>query len=187
MRRFLSGLALIAVSSVGQAQHTSLSATRLGFGLHVAIGRASARAPLCDGSEMASVRSRRSLGKGLIIGGVALGLLTPTISNDYAKELDLLTVALVASAGGLYLHNTNPSDQFWQSTMSQIKVGRTQVDDVRQCLGGPSTTTSSGTDETWTYQTAHSGFLGLGGSARSASITFRNGVVSNFRKTDYGY
>jgi len=138
---------------------------------------------------MASVRSRRSLGKGLIIGGLALGLVTPTVSNgDLGKGTDLLTVALVSAAAGTYLaFSSHPSDEFWQTTMGRVKVGETRTEDLSQCLGRPSTTTVSGNEETWTYQTAHSGFLGLGGSARSVNITLKDGVVAGVRRTDFAY
>jgi hypothetical protein len=190
MRRLAAALVVaIAAAPLGAQRSTSLSSARFGVGFHFAIGHRSAMAALCDGSEMASVRSRRSLGKVLIIGGIAGGVVASTLtSNDYGKSLDVLTVSLLAATAGLYLHyNSNPSDQFWQSTMSQIKVGQTRSDDLRQCLGAPSGTTSSGVEETWTYQTAHSGFLGFGGSARSVSITMKDAVVSNVRKTDFAY
>lgn len=190
MRRFaIIGIAFTVLGARVSAQQPGQRSLRLSFGFHVAVGRASRAAELCDGSEMASVRSKRHLGKVLLIGTVAATVVSPTfINGDISKEEDYLVVAaLAAGTGGYLYYYSHPSDQFWQNTMSQIRVGQTRSDDVHHCLGDPPSTTSSGAEETWTYQTSHAGLFGLGGSSRSVSISMKDGVVSNVRKTDFAY
>jgi outer membrane protein assembly factor BamE (lipoprotein component of BamABCDE complex) len=191
MRPAVIALAALALASPLAAQHSTAHSYTFNIGFHIPIGRASRPAPLCDGSEMASVRSRRSVGKVLFFGGLGVVAISPTLVTSvsgYSSAVSLMSVGAIASAVGLYLHyNSNPSDQFWQNTMSQIKVGETRTEDVRQCLGPPSANTSTGSEETWTYAMAKTGFLGLGGSAKTVAITFRDSVVSKLNKTAVSY
>jgi outer membrane protein assembly factor BamE (lipoprotein component of BamABCDE complex) len=191
MRSAAVVLAALVLASPVAAQRNATHAHAFSIGFHIPIGHVSSSAPLCDGSEMAAVRSRRTLGKGLIIGGLGAIVVGPalvTSLSGYSSAVGLMSVGAIAATVGAYLHfNTNPSDTFWQNTMSQIKVGETRTEDVRQCLGSPTASTSSGAEETWTYATAKTGFLGVGGSARTVAITFKDSVVSKLNKTAVSY
>lgn len=189
----LLSLALLAtiVASDLTAQTPALHRqSRFVLGVHVPIGRQTRAAQVCDGSEMAGVRSRRNLGTGLIIGGLAGALLAPEFvkGTDASTALNVISAGAIAAAVGVYLrYNSAPSDVFWQNSISQIKVGETRAEDVRQCFGSPGGTTSSGSDATWTYSTSKTGFLGMGGSARSLSVTMRDGLVTKVSKSEFGF
>jgi hypothetical protein len=184
------GSAVISTPAIAQ-NRLARSHPSFTIGFHIPIGGVIRSIPLCDGSEMASVRSRRSLGKGLIIGGIGAIVVAPTFVSSvssYSTAVSVMSVGAITSAVGVYLHsNSNPSDAFWQNTMDQIKIGDTRVADVRQCLGPPSGTSTAGSQETWTYTMARAGLFGLGGSSKSASITFKDGVVSDLHKMAVSY
>jgi hypothetical protein len=190
MRLLTSLFALVTISSTLVAQHSPRVGRALLLGAHLPFGRASHLATICDGSDIARVSRRRSIGKALVIGGLGGALVAPQLvtSPEGTAAINALAAGGAATAAGAYLYyGSRPSDGFWQSAYSQIKVGETREEDIGQCLGSPRATTSSGPEETWTYSTSSAGFLGMGGSAKSLSISFKVGRVSSLRKTEAGF
>lgn len=182
---------LVGLTLAGSDLHAQASyhpPARFSFGFRVPVGHARAAA-ICDGSEMASVHKRRSLGKVLAIGGLAVDVLGPALAQGGgASALPIITAGTAASLVGFYLrYNSNPSDGFWQNSIAQIKTGETRAEEVRQCFGPPAGTTISDADQMWTYNATNVGWFGMGGSSRSVSMTLKNGLVTKVQKSEFGF
>jgi hypothetical protein len=187
--RLAANAVLVLSLATNLSAQTSATRARVSLGFRLPIG-AGNRSAVCDGSEMAGVHTRRQLGTILFAGGLATILLAPQFvhGTDPNTATSVMSAGVIASGIGVYLrYNSNPSQEFWQGAISQIKVGETRAEDVRQCFGSPSGTTASGAEATWTYTMSKTGFLGLGGSSHSLNITLKDGLVSKVLKSDFGY
>jgi hypothetical protein len=86
---------------------------------------------------------------------------------------------------GLHLHESSyPDELFWQRTLARMKVSETTREEVRACLHAPSATSSSGAEETWTYFTTRPGAWRSGRSVRTVSLTFKDGVLAEVRRSE---
>lgn len=184
MRMGVAAFALSFLASTALAAQ-SQRAFGLRLGVRLPVGRVTHAATICDGSEMQSVENRRSMGKVLFVGGLGAMLVAPaTVGSSYSTATSLLSIGAIASSLGAYMHYySHPSEEFWQSTVSKLKVGETKSAQVEECLRKPSATSIAGSEATWTYYVASPGLLGLGGSSQSLDLTFQNGILASVRRT----
>jgi hypothetical protein len=155
-------------------------------------------APICDGSEMRRLERRRQTGGRLALGtlagnalvfGLSLGSSNPesaprAIENGRrAMTFAIATMPLIVL--GAHMHaSAYPDDAFWARALARMNVGETTSADVRACLAQPSATSSSGAEEKWTYFTSAShGWLSRR-SLATMSFTFRNGVLTEVRRSE---
>ena len=95
----------------------------------------------------------------------------------------MVSAGAITSVVGPYLYNdSNPGDTFWRNAVSRINAGETRADDVRRCLGRPSSISRAESGGTWGYGMSKTGFLGLGASSKTVVITFNDGIVSRVKK-----
>lgn len=187
--RHAAALALLLAAAPLQAQ--THAGRPLRFAVRVPIGaRTRLSAPVCDGSEMQHVQQRRTLGKVLFIGGLGAIVASPMLVNgtDASGAVDVMMLGAVASSVGVYMHYySKPSEEFWQTTLPTLKVGHTSSVDARECFRNPSAYSMGGAEEVWTYNMASPGLFGLGGSSRTVSLVFRNGVLADIRRSSSSF
>jgi hypothetical protein len=148
------------------------------------------RAPLCDGSRVEAARSKHRRGTVLLWGGAAtsaVGLATVSRAGGTSTASGVLGVvgAGVALGGLVMRRSAANAAAYSDDDIARIKTGETRTQDVEGCLGRPSSTSSSGNEEIWTYSGAKPGMFS-GGSGRVVMITFRNGIVTDVRRTVRG-
>jgi len=133
--------------------------------------------------EITSISQRRTTGEVLLYGGFAPVVIAPlTAMGDKPVPVGLVGAGALAWVGGWALARySQPSDEFWQTTIPKIKPEQTKSDDIRECLRSPSSTTIAGADQTWIYR-AKSPAL-IGGSDRTLTVPFNNGIVRNVSQT----
>jgi hypothetical protein len=150
------------------------------------------RASICDGSEVQSFESRRQLGTALIIGSVAIDAFAFSQAlashGDMAKAKQasaLIGVSLLPGLIGAYLHwDSYPNESFWQRMLAGMKTGQTRIEDVRECLRDPSATSSAGSEDKLTYFTSRPLTWETGGTFRAVSLTFRDSVLVEVRRSE---
>ena len=150
------------------------------------------RASICDGSEIQSFESRRHLGTALIIGSLAIDAFALTRLaashgdwNQANQASKLFVVSLPPWLLGMYLHwGSYPNESFWQRTLAGMKTGETRIEDVRECLRDPSATSAAGSEEKLTYFTSRPITLDVGGTFRAVSLTFRDSVLVEVRRSE---
>lgn len=197
--RYVAALFAVLLSSavtstlVAQPLSAPPRGFRVGVSLPLSIGRSSWVPPArqrgaagCDGSDVRAAESKRHTGTLLLIGGIGAGALgIPVILNagGTTGTSDLLgLIGAGAAVTGLYLHNYSASLEAWDRALATFKVGETRPADVSLCLGKPSSITSDGTTETWSYMALKPGMFS-GGRARVVAVTFKGGRLSNVTKT----
>ena len=153
--------------------------------------------PICDGSEMRRLERRRQLGGRLALGtlagnalvfGLSLGGTNPESapraieSGRRAMTFAIATLPLVVL--GAHMHaSAYPDEAFWERALARVKIGETTSSDVRACLAAPSATSSSGAEERWTYVTTRSDGWWSHHSVSTVSLTFKNGVLAEVRRS----
>lgn len=88
----------------------------------------------------------------------------------------------LAIYGGYLKVNKADKSAAWDQSIQELKVGTSTAADIRACLGNPTTTNTSGGDETWFYAGMSPGFLSSG-SYRSLRLTIRSGVLANIDRS----
>lgn len=168
--------------------------------LRLADTRSHYAAPICDGSRVRAVEHKKRLGTGLMLGGaVGTGLMLATaVSNagSTRSRTPVVVLALGSAAAATVGFNMRRSAgnvaAYADDDIAKFKVGETRTQDVESCLGRPSSMSSSTNgEEVWSYFGAKPGMFGIGGvstagSGRMLIVTFRNGVISDVRRTSSG-
>lgn len=155
-------------------------------------------APICDGSEMRRLERRRRFGGVLglsTIGGALLALaVSPRSTNPEGvpraiekghRAMILLAATLPIAVVGYHIYASSyPGEAFWQRTLARMKIGETRSGDVRTCLHAPAATSTSGTEEKWTYFTTRPDAWQSRGSLGTVSFTFKEGVLTEVRRSE---
>jgi hypothetical protein len=114
--------------------------------------------------------------------GVAAG----GAGNPNVGRMVLLATPIVAGTG-YYIRTRAVNPDAWTQAAQSFSVGRTHASEVRECLGKPQSIMQDGSEETLVYAASHPAMFFGSGNASTVSFVFRNGVLSNIRKsaTDY--
>jgi hypothetical protein len=142
--------------------------------------------PLCDGTEIRRMEVQRSIGKGMMIGGAAVGLLGLLAAHAHPQRgLPVVLAAGALGLGGVVVAGSAyPGDTFWQVTLARAQAGLTTTDDVRGCLHDPNGRSVAGSEEQWFYRSQPGAALRIGHSVSDVRFTFKNGVLTEVRRTD---
>jgi hypothetical protein len=65
----------------------------------------------------------------------------------------------------------------WERAIANVKIGETRSSDVRACLHEPRATTTSGSEEAWTYAWQHRGQL------YTVKLTFKDSLLTELRRS----
>jgi hypothetical protein len=145
---------------------------------------------VCDGSEMRNLEHRRILGDALMLGG-AVGGFGGLSAVHRSPTAAITVVAASASVGlvGLFVRSSAyPSESFWQRTLARMHIGQTTRAQVETCLHAPSGVSTAGTEEEWTYFTkAPLGPEYHGGGINTVKFTFKDGVLTEVRRTELSF
>jgi hypothetical protein len=188
-RRFAFGALMVLVpgSLSAQAQIQPAAAVRPQT---TAQAPPNALASVCDGSEIRRLERRRYLGDALMLGGLVGGFagLSATHRNPAGAITAVAAGATLSFAGLFVKSSAYPSESFWQRTLARMHVGETTRAQVETCLHAPSGVSASGTEEEWTYfARAPLGPEFHGGSVNTVKFTFKDGVLSDIRRTEISF
>jgi hypothetical protein len=193
-------LSSLPAALMAQAQRDASGVVRppSGAALTSALAAEGHLAPICDGSEIRRLERRRNIGGVLVLGTLAADALVLWLSRgdpspaEVPRNIDrdrramaIIIGSLPIALVGLHINqNSHPGETFWQQTLARMKVGETRSADVRACLRAPSATSSTGAEETWTYFTTRPDAWRYGGSLRTVSFTFKDGVLAEVRRSE---
>jgi len=158
------------------------------------VARAQGAAPsaaVCDGSEISRAERGYHVGRSLAIGTAAadvVAILTIPRTPDGARKAGshfgfIAATSPIAIAGLVVAMRATPGEPFWERVISRMKVGETKAADVRLCLHRPDASSSSTTEERWTYVTARPSGV-FGDTYRTVRLTFRDSVLANVERTE---
>lgn len=161
------------------------------------IARAQSAAPsaaVCDGSEITRAERSYHVGRGLFFGTAVadvVALLTiPRNPDGVTKARShfgfVAATSPIALAGLVVARRSTPGESFWESVISRMKVGETRAADVRLCLHRPDASSSSTTEERWTYVTARPTGI-FSDTYRTVRLTFRDSVLANVERTEVNH
>jgi hypothetical protein len=183
--------AALGVPVVASAQRAgSGRSLAYGFAVRIPVGRARVgHAPVCDGTAAAQVDQKRSLGRALLWGGGAIDVVSPfLVSSQPTTVVPLVTAGTVGILVGLHMRQASLDQDFWNAALARVKVGETRITEVRDCFGRPNSTMTSGNEETWTYSSLKTGVGWFGGgSMSSVAVSFKDGMLTNVRRTEAGF
>lgn len=190
--RFAALASLAPALLAAQPQAASSAAVPAPSGVVKKASSGASRASICDGSEIQSFESRRHLGTALIVGSLAIDAFAisqmATSHGDFSqasRSSAIIGASLVPGLLGAYLRwSAYPNESFWQRTLAGMKTGETRIEDVRECLRDPSATSSAGSEEKLTYFTSRPITLDVGGTFRAVSLTFRDSVLVELRRSE---
>ena len=142
-------------------------------------------APLCDGSRVRAAESRHKLGTALLWGGVGSTVLFYGVAYKSGGTTGTTSVISLAGLGsvvaGTLLRRSASGTSDWDATVAQFKKGETRAEDVRSCLGTPSSSTSSGDEQHWTYVGGKQGLFG--GSVETLTVNFKAGTFTEVQRS----
>ena len=158
------------------------------------VARAQGAAPsaaVCDGSEISRAERGYHVGRSLAIGTAAadvVAILTIPRTPDGARKAGshfgfIAATSPIAIASLVVAMRATPGEPFWERVISRMKVGETKAADVRLCLHRPDASSSSTTEERWTYVTARPSGV-FGDTYRTVRLTFRDSVLANVERTE---
>lgn len=155
-----------------------------------AVALAQSAALVCDGSEISRAERTRTIGRALYVGTAAADLAAmltiprnPGGVGTARSHFAFIGATLpVAIAGFFIANNASPGEKFWERVVARLKVGETRSADVRLCLHRPNVSSSSTTEEQWTYLTARP--FGPGGTFRTLHLIFRDSVLADVQRTE---
>jgi hypothetical protein len=137
---------------------------------------------------MSRADRRRVAGDALMIASLGIGVYGASTNHSAGPghALSVIGAGLGVALTGAYLHwSARPGDSFWREIVASAKPGETRSLDVRACLHEPDATSTSGTDERWTYFLRRPVFEGPATSSyRAVSFTFKDSVLVDVRRSE---
>ena len=110
-------------------------------------------------------------------------ILASPFSRTVCSAADNIALLFPSPVAAFFMvKSASPGESFWQRVMTRMKVGETRAADVRLCLRRPDVSSSSASEERWTYVTARP--TALGGALRALRLTFRDSVLADVERTE---
>jgi hypothetical protein len=148
---------------------------------------------VCDGSEINRAEHARDVGRILAyataaadVAAIATIPRNPEGAKSAGAHFTFVAATLpVALAGYVIAMRAAPGESFWENVVARMKIGETRAADVQLCLHRPDVSSSSITEQRWTYVTARPS--GLDRALRTLRLTFRDSVLANVERTEVNH
>lgn len=202
MRRLAALAAFVLPLAASPISAQSALHNGFSLGIRLPFGRTSVAATACDRSGFDAIAQRQQVGRVLLYGGAitaGVGAIASWHTSTSTAPITLMVGGVGAALVGWYVTSSANSTDAMDKAVGSLRVGETRVEDVRACLGNPtSQTVRNGTEEVWTYAVSKTHVTG-GGAAlllpvshagtemRSVTLTFKKGVLSDVSRTASNY